>query len=147
MPIVNLFGQWDGDLIFAYPDLVVNIEADKQDVIVGDVVTYNVYYQNEGYEDARDVVIDLALPQEESMISSQIVPTSAGSQLSFQLGNVKAGEGGSFSFTVAIKEPQGQAVPQPPVKSTAIGRATREAGENIGNLLGNIGEAFGGRKR
>ena len=109
MPIINLFGSWKGNLVFAYPNLQVAMTADKEEVSFGDSLNYTVNYENVGYEDARNVTLNINLPQEASINSAPGLTFAAnGNQLQFFIGNVAAKAGGSFSFSVTIQRPTSQ---------------------------------------
>lgn len=109
-PIINLFGTWTGNLIFAYPDLVVTIQTNQQDVVFGDTITYTVSYRNIGYEDARGAAVSINLPTQENIVSlSGPAPSSNGTSYTFGLGDVASGGSGSFSFSTIIQNnPQTQ---------------------------------------
>lgn len=106
MPIINLFGNWKGNLVFAYPQMQTEISTDKQEVQYGDTLNYNVNYNNIGYEEARNVTLNISLPAEASLLSVSGPKFSAeGNSLKFFIGNVGAKQGGSFSFSAEIVEP------------------------------------------
>ena len=106
MPIINLFGSWKGNLVFAYPNLQVEMSADKDEVTYGESLNYTVNYSNVGYEDARNVTLNIDLPQEFSInsVPGQTFAVS-GNRLQFFVGNVAAKASGSFSFSVNIQKP------------------------------------------
>ncbi|OGK41880.1 hypothetical protein A2954_02415 [Candidatus Roizmanbacteria bacterium RIFCSPLOWO2_01_FULL_37_12] len=106
MPIINLFGSWKGNLVFAYPNLQVEMSADREEVSYGDSLNYTVNYSNIGYEEARNVTLNINLPQEASINSTTGPSFSAnGNQLKFFVGNVAAHASGSFSFSATIQRP------------------------------------------
>ncbi|OGK37635.1 hypothetical protein A3F32_01995 [Candidatus Roizmanbacteria bacterium RIFCSPHIGHO2_12_FULL_42_10] len=105
IPIINIFGSWKGNLIFAYPDLAVTISADREEVTVGDAISYTVYYINNGYEDARHPSISISLPSGEVLTGSSIAQSSSGPQVSFQLGTVAPHQSGNFTFTTTLASP------------------------------------------
>jgi len=106
MPIINLFGTWTGDLIFAYPDLTINVSDDHDDVQFGDTVTYTVQYNNVGYEEAEDANVQINLPVEEAIIGSTgPTPQLSGNTATFNLGTVGSKEAGSFTVTTIVEQP------------------------------------------
>ena len=106
MPIINLFGSWRGNLVFAYPNLQVEMSADKEEVSYGDSLNYTVNYSNVGYEDARNVTLNIDLPQEAAILSAPGQKfSSTGKQLQFLVGDIAAKTSGSFSFSVTIQRP------------------------------------------
>ena len=109
MPIINLFGSWKGNLVFAYPNLQVEMSADKENVSYGDTLNYNVKYTNVGYEEARNVTLNINLPVEASLLSVSGPTFSANAnQLQFFVGNVGSKAEESFSFSVTIQRPTSQ---------------------------------------
>ena len=105
MPIINLFGAWRGNLVFAYPNLQVSMTADKEEVNYGDSLNYTVTYENIGYEEARNVTLNIALPAEASLNSVSGPKFAAnGNSLQFFVGDVSAKSGGSFSISVNINK-------------------------------------------
>ena len=137
MPIINLFGSWKGNLVFAYPNLQVEMSADKQNVSYGDTLTYNVNYTNVGYEDARNVTLNIDLPSEAALISvSGPNYSGSGNQLHFFVGDVKAKSGGSFSFSARI-EPAASAKVSPNLLEKILSRIAPavQAAENGRELV------------
>lgn len=109
LPIVNIFGSWSGDLVFAYPALEVKIFADRETVGEGERVGYTVEYLNAGYEDARNSVLTINLPEEITVegVDAQSYQLQ-GNRLILDLGTVKHKSSGKISFTGIVNGDSGQ---------------------------------------
>ncbi|MFA6098647.1 MAG: hypothetical protein WCV50_02640 [Patescibacteria group bacterium] len=72
--VINLFGNWQGNLVYAYPDLgITNSNGDHtipDTVTAGDQVTYTLHYQNTGYAAADQIAIQDTFPQQTVLIST-----------------------------------------------------------------------------
>lgn len=62
--IINVVGNWNGNTVFAYPDLTVNIDSNKREIKFNDELELTVTIKNLGYDDAKNVVLNLNLPGE-----------------------------------------------------------------------------------
>ena len=100
MGMVNVLGSWTGSVIFAYPDVAVSLNKNFDQAIPGDIVTYTITYQNQGYEEAQDVEIKLSLPQGVSFESDNSGFTFDGSV--WKVGGVSPSESKSFNLTAKI---------------------------------------------
>lgn len=61
--LVNIMGRMNGNIVFAYPDVALNISHDRDPIREGEGVAYGVTYENKGYKEAKDVKVELLLPQ------------------------------------------------------------------------------------
>ncbi len=102
--LINILGNWNGNLIFAYPDVTVGISGFSDRVQVGQNGGFIVNFKNQGYETARDVWINLELPKGFSYLSdsSGLLFSNGGRTCRWQVGSLNPGEGGTFevAFTV-----------------------------------------------
>jgi hypothetical protein len=60
--IINIVGDWNGNTVFAYPDVAVEISSESKEVQVGSEIKYSVKYSNLGYEEAGRTVMEIQLP-------------------------------------------------------------------------------------
>ncbi|MBI2464753.1 hypothetical protein HYV64_01305 [Candidatus Shapirobacteria bacterium] len=60
--IINIVGNWNGNTVFAYPDVAVEISSESKEVPVGSEIKYLVKYSNLGYEEAGRTVMEIQLP-------------------------------------------------------------------------------------
>jgi uncharacterized repeat protein (TIGR01451 family) len=104
--IINIFGNWSGNIIFAYPDLDINISTDQAEKEVGNVVEYTVNYRNIGYETAENPDVTVELPKGGMYLSdtcsSQV--NISGQKLTWQVGDLYKGQGGSFQVYVKFDQ-------------------------------------------
>jgi uncharacterized repeat protein (TIGR01451 family) len=71
-------------------------------VLPGGSLTYTVSYRNNGPSVAEDLIITDTLPTGVQFVSASPRPTSnSGQQLTFQIGSLPAGQGGSMSIQVS----------------------------------------------
>ena len=98
--VVNIFGQWNGDIEFAQPDLTINISDDRDTVPDKSIYPYYITVKNNGSAPAQNVTISLDEPEELSITSSSI-SRDAGK---WTLGTMEPGEQQSFSITMRAKD-------------------------------------------
>ncbi|MDZ7612038.1 MAG: hypothetical protein U5L10_04705 [Candidatus Moranbacteria bacterium] len=94
--LINIMGRWEGDLVFAYPDLVISIDDNKDSVEPGESVAYEIYYANLGRAKAKNVEISAQLPA--SAITSQ-----SDNKYSFSLPELAPGEGAVIEIAGQVK--------------------------------------------
>lgn len=102
--LINILGNWTGNAIFAYPDVVVSLTNGMKQVMVGETTHYTLSFQNQGYDEASNVWVGFELPQGTSFLgdSSGLTPTVSGNNYSWFIGSLKVGEEGSFTIQVRI---------------------------------------------
>jgi len=100
--IINILGNWTGNVQLAYPELAVSIGGNREAVPLGETVTYHVNYLNKGYDDADDAAISVNIPAGMEVISySQAESGQRGSNsVSWNLGEVPEKHGGSLTVTL-----------------------------------------------
>lgn len=105
MGIVNILGNWAGNIIYAYPDLRVVLDGNPDQVQPGETVTYTINYFNNGYDGASNGKIIMILPAGLEYISDSSGRPAVvnGSLISWDLGEVAAGQSGSFTVSVRIQ--------------------------------------------
>lgn len=59
--VVNVMGEWTGDLEFAYPELEVEIDDGKEELEAGEQNEYTVKFRNNGKADAENVSLAMSL--------------------------------------------------------------------------------------
>lgn len=94
--IVNITGQWKGDTIFAYPDLTLKIDDEKETIYSGDNMTYTISCENLGQAEAKDVQLNVQLPAQLQYVS--------GDNLTMKIDSLGAGEKKSFNITVTADQ-------------------------------------------
>ena len=102
--LVNVLGSWRGDAIFAYPDVTVSLGNGTGQVKVGETTEFSVVYKNQGWEEAKNVILKLELPKGVNYLgdTSGYQALVSGGTYSWNIGNVQAGESGGFKIRVGI---------------------------------------------
>lgn len=67
--MVNIFGKWDGNLVFAYPDLKISIDDGKDEVYPAEKIDYNITVTNIGQATANKTHISYIVPEDLSLLS------------------------------------------------------------------------------
>lgn len=100
--IVNVFGSWGGNLVFAYPDLVTSVSDGRETALPGDTLEYQVTVENRGKADATDVAVSFRLPDHSEYRSASGGADHDGGVVTWRLSGMKKGENKSFSVTVSV---------------------------------------------
>lgn len=102
--LINVFGSWKGNLVFAYPDLQVVLSADRSAVSPGEELTYRLDFENIGLDFAADAQIEVPLPAGLSFISqdSGFAFSQNGNHLLWSLGQVEKNASGQINFRVLV---------------------------------------------
>ncbi len=100
--LVNIIGDWKGNIIFAYPDLEIQMSAVVAEVGNGDQFGFRIGYFNKGYEESQNTVVEMKLPDEFRYMgdNSGFVVSVKGNNISWQVGTVGAFEEGGFDVLV-----------------------------------------------
>jgi uncharacterized repeat protein (TIGR01451 family) len=103
---INILGNWTGDLIFAYPDVAVNLHNGNGELRPGDVTSYTLSYQNNGYDPAKDTQLELQLPEGMNFLShSSSLPFNINdNKCQWQIDNLSPGEGGVIKIYVQVDD-------------------------------------------
>jgi len=128
--IVNIMGKWEGDTVFAYPDLSISIDSNKDKVGPGENVTYTVKYENIGKADCKQTEVMVSLPAELNYSSASKSLSQNAEGLILNLPGVKSGEGGSFTVTTKVDEGVSQTLS---AVESAAGIKTETSEKELGN--------------
>ena len=122
--MINVFGDWKGNLDFGQPDLWLSVSSSEDDVLENDYITYTFLYGNNGDASAKNVI--LADDFEDNYL--EIVESGGGEEedgfLRWSLGDIPPNSQGSFSYTV-----QASNVPSGRHLSENVSRIMSEQGE------------------
>jgi len=69
--MVNVFGEWDGDVVFAYPDLQISVDDGKSEIYPDENLTYHIVVTNIGKAAASDAQVSFDAPSGVSSSSNQ----------------------------------------------------------------------------
>ncbi len=102
--VVNIFGSWNGNVEFAYPDLAVDLGASVDRAKAGDSYSYSLSVANEGGAGSDDLNVGLDLPE-----GVEYLGDTSGASSSCSSGNcvwnfsgMKPGEAKSFDVRVSV---------------------------------------------
>ncbi|MBN1263497.1 MAG: DUF11 domain-containing protein [Candidatus Pacebacteria bacterium] len=103
--LINILGNWRGNVVFAYPDVVVSLTNGLGEVQVGEMTSFTVSYRNQGYDLAEFVWAQLQFPPGIAYVSdtSGMSPNINGQDWSWFLGDLERGESGQFKVTVRVE--------------------------------------------
>jgi uncharacterized repeat protein (TIGR01451 family) len=102
--LVNIIGNWNGNVIVPYPDMSISIASQQKEAKIGDRITYDIGFNNVGYETAENVNIKMNLPAGVKYISdnSGFAPSVAGGSIGWIIPKVTAKGGGGFRVEVEV---------------------------------------------
>ncbi len=102
--MINVLGNWKGDIIFAYPDLTVGLSADKKGGQSGEEIIYLINYSNLGYEIANEADLEIDLPKELIYVAdnSGLPLVREGNKLKWKINNLAANTNNSFNLTAKL---------------------------------------------
>lgn len=102
--IINILGDWRGNLIFAYPDVSLYLTNGSGSVRVGETTHYTVHFQNQGRDEAREVTLSLSLPPGLSYLDDESgLPAAVnGQNCTWSLPRLDPGETGEFTIWVSV---------------------------------------------
>jgi uncharacterized repeat protein (TIGR01451 family) len=121
----NLFGNWKGNIVYAYPDLAVASHC-QPSANAGEQVTYTLYYQNGGLAPAKNIQISDVLPPYTTFVSASDGGVLQGNQVIWNLpGLAKKSDMQAVTFTVQVDSsmPIGETVL---ANTVSIATTTRE---------------------
>lgn len=100
--LVNIIGDWKGNVIFAYPDLEIQMSTVVTEVGNGEQFGFRIGYFNKGYEESQDTVVEMKLPDEFRYMgdNSGFEANVKGNNISWQMGTLGAFEEGGFDVFV-----------------------------------------------
>lgn len=88
--MINVVGNWNGNAVFAYPDMKSTVESLSASARPGDKVGFKLRFRNEGYEGASSVVYEIDLPTELTYVedNSGIKATIGDRKINWNAGKV-----------------------------------------------------------
>lgn len=102
--LVNILGNWSGNMIYAYPDVTLSLSGGPEEVLPGESFEYILNFANQGYDEAENVVLKMEFPK--GLLfegdDSGFSPSCFLQTCSWQIGNLARGEQGSFRIRVKI---------------------------------------------
>lgn len=101
--MINIFGNWAGDLVLARPDLAVSVTDNKDEVNPGGTLTYTITYKNLGEVLAENVILNNTIPENTSFISAT-GGNIAGRVITWDLGILNPGQEGSQEVAVKVDD-------------------------------------------
>jgi hypothetical protein len=101
--VINVVGNWNGNLIFAYPDLTVSLGLSNDKLSIGDETEITVNYANIGYDNSDSDRVEVDLPKNLEYLgdNSGVKPEINNGHLVWEMGNMPAKT--SKSFTIRAK--------------------------------------------
>jgi hypothetical protein len=103
--IVNNAGNWTGNVIFGYPDLEVDLSANKNQVEPGGSFVYTVKYKNIGKAKCDNTELMFSLPKYLSYLSDTGENSQEdGGNYYWSAAGLKPGEERSFNIAVKLDE-------------------------------------------
>ena len=107
LAIVNVFGDWNGDLAFGRPDLWIGESATPSSVPLeaGSTIVYTFTYRNNGNAAATGVSITDVFGPHLTFLDSGGGNTGVAGQISWDIGTVEPGEYGTVSYTMQVPTP------------------------------------------
>ena len=109
---INVVGDWGGNLIFAYPDLMINLSLANDLLKIGDETQVTVNYANVGYDDTNDtnkIQVDLPLNLEYLDDNSGLSLSKNGNSLVWQVSDMPAKSSRSFTIKVRLTKEESTA--------------------------------------
>jgi len=110
--MVNVMGIWEGNAIFAYPDLKISISDGMDDATPGEELSYSVEYENVGQAACEDAKVYVGLPKYFSYKSDSAGGnySSESGTMVWDLGALEPGEKKSFTVKGELSEefPEGE---------------------------------------
>lgn len=106
MGMINVMAKWSGNIVFAYPDLTVDLTANREEVNAGDKINYTLTYKNQGYDEAKSAVVEFELPKGVIYLGDNSGKTANCSlkNCTWEVGNLPRGMEDSFTVEVKIDE-------------------------------------------
>lgn len=102
LAVINVFGSWGGDLVFAYPDLSTSVSDGRETALPGDTLEYAVQVENGGVADAEGVSVAFRIPESSEYRSASDGAERDGDMVIWTLSSLKKGESKGFSVAVDV---------------------------------------------
>lgn len=100
--VVNVFGSWTGNAVFAYPDLEVSITDNRDEADPGEELTYKINYKNVGEADAENVELQIELPSKVDIAGYSSGLDKSGDSFHWSTSKLNSGDGGSFEIKALV---------------------------------------------
>lgn len=100
--VINIFGDFFGNIIFPRPDLQAAKIANKQFVTPGEEVTYTLYYRDAGRLWAKNVVIEDNLPPGLTYLSSSNNGVLGNNKIVWKFDQINSGDSGSVTVVAKV---------------------------------------------
>jgi uncharacterized repeat protein (TIGR01451 family) len=105
--IINIFGNFIGNIVFPRPDLAIHTSADKSEAAPGDEVSYTIAFSNGGSYKAENTKITNTFPSNATLLSYSAGGAVSGNTISWNMGTLNAGQSGSVMVTIKVAEIEG----------------------------------------
>lgn len=128
--LVNVFGSWNGNLEFAYPDLAISISDGRDKAKPGETLNYIVTIRNQGRAECEDSKVMLSLGPNLEYASTNVDLISTNGGFIWNSNGLKPGEERSFRVSVKINA---KMAPGTHSLAAAAGVTTSTAEYNTGN--------------
>ncbi len=101
--IFNLFGLFKGNLVFAYPDLEIEITDNRDEVLPGEELAYVIHYRNSGQAPARNVTIHQQTNPQLNLLSvNSPQPVVNGNDFDWFLEELAPGQEGKITVVMEV---------------------------------------------
>ncbi len=108
---VNVFGAWQGNIVYAYPDLALG-EFFPTTAQPGEQVTFTLHYTNLGLSPAGNVKLTDTLPPNANFVSASNGGVLANGTVTWNLGQLPK-QNGDNTVSVTVQIPDGLTIGQP----------------------------------
>ncbi len=103
--MINVFGDWKGNLDFGQPELWLNVSAsEKETAEEGDYVTYTFIYGNNGDSTASNVVVVDDFNEGALQVAEPAGGEEGDGFVTWTLGDIPPNSQGSFSYTTRVRD-------------------------------------------
>lgn len=105
--IINIFGNFIGNIVFPRPDLAIRTSAEKSEAAPGDEVTYTIFFSNVGSYKAENTKITNTFPSNATLLSYSVGGAVSGNTINWNIGTLNAGQSGSVMVRIKVAEKEG----------------------------------------
>lgn len=95
--IINIFGNFVGNIVFPRPDISVTKTADKSDASEGEDIVYTIAFTNKGKYKAENVYLTDILPSNAEAKSYSSGGSFANNTITWKIGTLEPGQSGNVS--------------------------------------------------
>lgn len=106
--VINVVGNWNGNVIFAYPDLTMSMALSNDKPNIGEETDITINFANIGYDDSGNDTVEVDLPGNLQYLgdNSGVTPNINGGILRWQFGNMPAKIAKSFVIRARLTNEQ-----------------------------------------